>query len=69
MEAIVHLNQDYQLLICCLCKAAIRPGASIKSHFQSVYQLKGQVLKDIKDYYSTLELADPTLTLTPEDNS
>jgi hypothetical protein len=27
------------------------------------------VLKDIKDYYGTLELADPTLTATPEDNS
>jgi hypothetical protein len=27
------------------------------------------VLKDIKDYYGTLELADPKLAATPEDNS
>jgi hypothetical protein len=62
-------SQDHQILICRLCQAAIRPGSSIKSHFRYVYQLKGQVLKDIKDYYSTLELADPKLAATPEDNS
>ncbi|KAH7187401.1 hypothetical protein DER44DRAFT_644980, partial [Fusarium oxysporum] len=38
-------------------------------HFRYVHQLKGQVLKDIKDYYGTLELADPKLAATPEDNS
>jgi hypothetical protein len=27
------------------------------------------VLKDIKDYYSTLKLADPKLTAIPKDNS
>ncbi|KAI3571191.1 hypothetical protein IWW34DRAFT_899261, partial [Fusarium oxysporum f. sp. albedinis] len=38
-------------------------------HFRYVHQLKGQVLKDIKDYYGILELADPKLTAIPEDNS
>jgi hypothetical protein len=69
MEDIVQLNQDYQILICRLCQAAVRPGSSIESHFRRQHQLKGQVLKDIKDYYGTLELADPKLTATPEDNS
>jgi hypothetical protein len=69
MENIIQLNQDYQILICRLCQAAIRPGRTIESHYRYVHQLKGQVLKDIKDYYGTLELADPTLTATPEDNS
>ncbi|KAG7404443.1 putative AC transposase [Fusarium oxysporum f. sp. rapae] len=49
--------------------SAIRPGSSIELHFRRQHQLKGQVLKDIKDYYSTLELADPKLAATPEDGS
>lgn len=69
MEDIIYLNPDYQILICRLCQAAVRPGAGIESHFRFVHQLKGQVLKDIKDYFSTLELADPKLIAVPEDNS
>jgi hypothetical protein len=65
MEDIIQLNQDYQILICRLCQAAVRPGSSIESHFRQKHQLKGQVLKDIKDYYGTLELADPKLAATP----
>ncbi|KAK7583650.1 hypothetical protein V3481_012931 [Fusarium oxysporum f. sp. vasinfectum] len=69
MEDIIYLNPDYQILICRLCQAAVRPGAGIESHFRFVHQLKGQVLKDIKDYFSTVELADPKLIAVPEDNS
>ncbi|KAJ0119390.1 Uncharacterized protein HZ326_31822, partial [Fusarium oxysporum f. sp. albedinis] len=43
--------------------AAVRPGSSIELHFRRQHQLKGQVLKDIKNYYGTLELADPKLTI------
>ncbi|KAM7213661.1 hypothetical protein V8F06_010982 [Rhypophila decipiens] len=68
MEDIIQLNQDYQMLICLPCQAAVRPGNSTESHFRQKHQLKGQVLKDIKDYYGTLELADPKLAATPEDN-
>jgi hypothetical protein len=63
MEDIVQLNQDYQILVCRLCQAAIRPSSSIELHFRRQHQLKGQVLKDIKDYYGTLELADPSPTV------
>ncbi|EXK76188.1 hypothetical protein FOQG_19055 [Fusarium oxysporum f. sp. raphani 54005] len=31
--------------------------------------MSSSLLKDIKDYYGTLELADPKLAATPEDNS
>jgi hypothetical protein len=65
MEAIIQLNQDYQILICRLCQSAVRPGNSIKSHFRQKHQLKGQMLRDIKDYYGTLALAGPKLTATP----
>ncbi|KAI3587208.1 hypothetical protein IWW34DRAFT_825382 [Fusarium oxysporum f. sp. albedinis] len=69
MKDIIQLNQDYQILLCRLCQAAVRLGLGIESHFRQKHQLKGQVLKDIKDYFGTLELADPKLTTVPEDNS
>lgn len=68
MEDIIQLNQDYQVLICRQCQAAVWPGAGIELYFRRQYQLKGGVLKDIKDYFSTLELADPKIITVPEDN-
>jgi hypothetical protein len=64
MEDIIQLNQDHQILICRLCRAAVRPDAGIDSHFRRQHQLK-----DIKDYFGTFELADPTLITLPDDNS
>jgi hypothetical protein len=40
-----------------LCKAVVRPGAGIESHFRYQHQLKGELLKDIRGYYSVVELA------------
>jgi hypothetical protein len=53
MEDIIQLNQDYQILICRLCQAAIRPGSSIELHFRRQHQLKGQVLSYWNDRYYT----------------
>jgi RNase P subunit RPR2 len=65
MEDCIHLNEKYQMLFCRLCKSAIRPGASIELHFRQVHQLKGKVLKDIKDCYGVMELADPKPSALP----
>ncbi|EYB28035.1 hypothetical protein FG05_30289 [Fusarium graminearum] len=69
MENLIQLNEVYQILICRLCQAATRPGNSIEIHFRQKHQCKGKLLKEIKDYYGTLELADPKLAAIPEDNS
>ncbi|KAG7405846.1 hypothetical protein Forpe1208_v014468 [Fusarium oxysporum f. sp. rapae] len=68
MEDIIQLNHEYQILVCRLYQVAVRPGAGIELHFRRQHQLKGQVLKDIKDYFGTLELADLTLIMIPDDN-
>jgi hypothetical protein len=49
------------MLLWQLCKAAIRPSAGIESHFRYQRQLKGKLLRDIRDYYSAIELAGPKL--------
>ncbi|KAK2122023.1 hypothetical protein NOF04DRAFT_1138381, partial [Fusarium oxysporum II5] len=41
----------------------------INSNFRQEHQLKGKVLKDIKDYYSAIGLSGLILTSLPEDNS
>jgi hypothetical protein len=56
MEDSIYLNEEYQMLFCRFCKSAIRPGASIELHFRQVHQLKGKVLKDIKDFCGVMEL-------------
>jgi hypothetical protein len=47
------------MLLWQLRKAAIRPGAVIESHFRYQRRLKGQRLRDIRDYYSAMELGGP----------
>ncbi|KAH7187200.1 hypothetical protein DER44DRAFT_754017 [Fusarium oxysporum] len=69
MEGIGQLNEQHQMLLCRLCKVAIEPGARIEWHFRGEHQLKGRVLKDIKYYYGSMELADPKFAALPEDNS
>lgn len=69
IEDNAQLNEQYRILLCRLCKAAIWPGAGIEPYFRQEHQLKGKVLKDIKDYYSALELAGPKLVALPENKS
>jgi hypothetical protein len=69
MDDIAQLNEEHRMLICCDCRAAVRPGAGIESHFRHEHQITGQTLKDIKDYYSTMDLADPKLSQLPADGS
>jgi hypothetical protein len=45
------------MLLWRLCQAAIQPGAGIESHFRYQRQLKGKLLRDIRDYYCAMELA------------
>lgn len=65
MEGYVQLNEQYQILLWRLYKAAIRSGAGIESHFRYQHQLKGKLLRDTRDYYSVMELAVPKLSALP----
>src|SRR5687767_12071963 len=65
----ILFEEQYQILICRLCRAAIRSGGSVESHFRQIHQLKGQVLQDIKNYFSDLETQDPLQTELLADGS
>jgi hypothetical protein len=53
------------MLLWRLCKAAIRPGAGIESHFRYQHQLNGKLLRDIRDHYSPMERAGTKLFALP----
>jgi hypothetical protein len=53
------------MLLWQLYKAATRPGAGIESHFRYQRQLKGKLLRDIRDYYNAMELAGLELSALP----
>ncbi|KAF4943847.1 hypothetical protein FGADI_13127 [Fusarium gaditjirri] len=72
MRKSICLKESLQKLTDAELWTCIKRGTNKQATFptkQKEHQLKGQVLKDIKKYYGTLELADPKLTATPEDNS
>lgn len=69
MDDVAQLNEEHRMLVCRDCRAAVRPGAGIESHFQHEHQLTGQTLKDIKDYFGVMDLADPKLVQLPDDGS
>jgi hypothetical protein len=48
--------------ICRKCQTALRPNRFVK-HFQRAYQLMGDKLRDIDDYYIGVDLADPETEL------
>ncbi|KAL6405863.1 hypothetical protein AUP68_11003 [Ilyonectria robusta] len=69
MEDYVQLNEEYKILMCRHCCISIRPGISIERHFRQEYQLKGPVLREIIDYFQSMELNDPVHATLPEDGS
>jgi hypothetical protein len=53
------------MLLWQLCKAAIRPGAGIKSNFRYQHQLKDKLPSDTREYYSAIQLAGPKFPALP----
>ncbi|KAI3573094.1 hypothetical protein IWW34DRAFT_596869, partial [Fusarium oxysporum f. sp. albedinis] len=57
---------EYPILICLICKTAVRPGKGIESHFRNTYCLKGEMLKAVNALHSEWKLQDP-LHMSPRD--
>ncbi|KAH8913129.1 hypothetical protein BR93DRAFT_942833 [Coniochaeta sp. PMI_546] len=69
LHSIRQVEEAYQILICRLCIAVVRPGRNIEPYFRREYQLKGQILHDIRDYYSNVQLSDPKTAELPADGT
>jgi hypothetical protein len=58
MEDFIHVNLEFNVLICKLCKSAIQTGATVESHFRRAHQVKGEVLRQIIDTCEAQPLQD-----------
>ncbi|CAI6091000.1 unnamed protein product [Clonostachys chloroleuca] len=69
MQDWVTLNEEHRVLICNKCKAAVRPGNKIESHFRHEHNMKGQQLAEILSYFEHQPLQDPVTATLPADGS
>ncbi|KAL6408084.1 hypothetical protein AUP68_08457 [Ilyonectria robusta] len=67
LEGFACILPEYHILVCLLCKAAVRPGGAIESYFRHVHHLKGEILKAIKQLHSGWTLEDP-MNMAPLDD-
>ncbi|KAI3572217.1 hypothetical protein IWW34DRAFT_637998 [Fusarium oxysporum f. sp. albedinis] len=56
----------YPILICLICKTAVRPGKGIENHFRYTHRLKGQILRAVNVQHVEWTLQDP-LHMSPRD--
>ena len=69
MERWITLNEQHQVLICNECKAAVRPGKKIESHFRHEHCIKGYELTQILHHVEHQPLQDPMTAALPTDGS
>jgi hypothetical protein len=67
VDGLATILPEYRILICLICRTAVRPGEAIESHFRRTHRLKGERLKAVKVLHSGWLLQDP-LTMAPMDN-
>lgn len=68
IDGFIQLNEEHRILICRKCNTILQPN-TFKKHFQRIYQLTGNILREINDYYTGMELADPENDTLPADGS
>ncbi|EGU75252.1 hypothetical protein FOXB_14237, partial [Fusarium oxysporum f. sp. conglutinans Fo5176] len=66
IDGLAAILPEYPILICLICKTAVRPGKGIESHFRHNHRLKGEMLKAVNALHSEWTLQDP-LHMSPRD--
>ncbi len=69
VQEVIALNLGFQALVCKLWPAAMQRGLNIAIHFRRVHKLKGDVIRAIRDYYGSLQVAGPENAAIPRDGS
>ena len=66
IDGLAAILPEYPILVCLICKAAVRPGSGVENHFRGVHRLKGGMLKAVNALRSGWTLQDP-LQMSPKD--
>jgi hypothetical protein len=66
IDGLAAILPEYPMLICLICKTAVRPGKGIESHFRNIHRLKGEMLQAVNSLHLEWTLQDP-LHMSPRD--
>jgi hypothetical protein len=69
MDGVLHVLDKSRILICLLCKYAIRPGKGIETHFRNMHKYTGDKLKGILSFCDEQVFRDPTKVPLPDNGS
>ncbi|KAH9230326.1 hypothetical protein K456DRAFT_1773637 [Colletotrichum gloeosporioides 23] len=65
----ILVEEHHRILLCRLCRSAVRPGPGLEDHFRHVHRVKGQELREIKYYVADMDLLDSFHVALPGDGS
>jgi hypothetical protein len=65
MERHIHINAEYNLVVCIGCKRALTPDDGVVHHLRNKHKRKGTDLQEIKDYLDLGQANDPKTVRLP----
>lgn len=70
LEETVRLYEPCNVLLCLICRAGIKPGKGVASHFRNRHKLTGKELQAVLSFASTIpHVSDPATVELPHDHS
>ncbi|KJZ69993.1 hypothetical protein HIM_10604 [Hirsutella minnesotensis 3608] len=67
LDNVLCIITEFRIIVCLLCRTAIRPEKGIERHFRSVHGEKGEALKRILLFCAGWSLQDPSTIALPSD--
>jgi hypothetical protein len=68
-DGVLHVLDEPRILLCLLCRRAVRPGRGIENHFRNTHKYTGDKLKGILSFCDKQAFQDPTKVPLPENGS
>ncbi|KAH7261579.1 hypothetical protein BKA59DRAFT_488953 [Fusarium tricinctum] len=68
-DGVLYVLGEPRILICLLCKQAVRPGRSIEAHFRNIQKYTGDKLKAVLSFCDKQGFQDPTKVPLPANGS
>lgn len=69
INGVLHVLDEPRILICLLCRHAVRPGRGIEAHFRNMHKYTGNKLKAVLSFCRDQEFQDPTKVPLPTNGS
>ena len=69
LENIACILHEHNVLICLICRAAVRPGKAITPHFRKAHEMKGEPLRRVLSFCKDWSFNDPVSVALPRDGT